>query len=219
MNELVFIEPNKIDSVPYTTSDIIAECAKLSYRSVQRMIEKHQKAFETFGKVRFEITPLKDSATGQSTKIYHLNEEQATLLITFLKNTDPVVKFKIELVKQFYLMKNELMKRQVYREQLKPIRRELTDVIQADLKSNKWSYKQYTDLAYKAVIGKSAAQVRKDRDAKKSDTAIDYMTSQELEQITKTQYKIAVLIETGFCYHQIKDVLMSGQTVDWSVSK
>lgn len=40
-------------------------------------------------------------------KIYHLNEEQATLLLTYLKNTPQVRAFKKELFRQFYAMRRD----------------------------------------------------------------------------------------------------------------
>lgn len=99
-------------------------------------------------------------------KIYHLNEEQATLLLTYLKNTPQVRAFKKELVRQFYAMRRELMERQDRRLELKPIRRELTDVIQ-EVDDGPWSYKKYTDLAYKSSIGKNSAQLRKSGERRK----------------------------------------------------
>lgn len=53
MSNLVFLEPNKLDAVPFTTSEVIAEHAKVNYRSIQRLIEKHSRDFEEFGQVRF----------------------------------------------------------------------------------------------------------------------------------------------------------------------
>lgn len=50
--------------------------------------------------------------SGQERKIYLLNEQQATFLITLLRNTNKVVKFKLELVQQFYQMKNLLIQKQ-----------------------------------------------------------------------------------------------------------
>jgi len=151
INELVFLEPNKIDSEPFTTSDIVADSAGISYRSVQRMIEKHQGTIELYGKVRFEITP--SGKTKQPKRVYQLNEQQATVLITLLGNTPVVVAFKVELVRQFFAMRAELRDRNNGRVQLKPIRRELTDIIQT-LDLGQWAYKQFTDLAYKVVTGK-----------------------------------------------------------------
>jgi len=210
---LVFLEPNKIDAIPFTTSDVIAEFAGVSYRSVQKLIQVHEDDLKDFGLVRFEIAAGSHASGTKYSKIYHLNEEQSTLLITYLKNTPPVRAFKKALVHEFYRMKTELLNRQVLRRELKPIRRELTDVIQDDPNVNKWSYKLYTDLAYKAVIGKNAAQIRKERGAKPKAVAVDYMTSAELAQITKKTYQIAALIELGMDYYQIKDVILKGMLV------
>lgn len=51
------------------------------------------------------MRPLPGSKTGQKTKICRLNEEQATFVISMMKNTKNVVAFKKELVRQFYEMK------------------------------------------------------------------------------------------------------------------
>lgn len=212
MNELVFLEPNSMKSEPFTTSEVIAEFAEVSYRSVQRLIEKYQKDFEEFGQMRFEITPVKYSRGSNDKKVYHLNEDQATLLITYLKNTEPVRKFKKELVRQFRLMRDELMKRRIYREELKPIRRTLTDAINARPDHSKWDYKLYTDLAYKSVTGKNAAQLRKERGADKKAKAIEYMTSEEITEVTKRQNQFAVLVDLNLAYDTIKTLVKEGKT-------
>lgn len=209
MNNLVFLEPDKIDAVPFTTSDVIAECAGVASRSVYLLIEKHMDALKRFGRVSFEMTPFETKGGVQNKKIYHLNEEQSTLLITFLKNTEPVVAFKTELVRQFYAMRTELQKRRIYRDELKPIRREMTDVINEMPGHSIWDFKHFTDLAYKAVTGKNAAQLRKDRNAKKDAVAVDYMAADEIREITKLQQRIAVLLEMGMDYGQIKALVMN----------
>ena len=129
MDNIVFLEPNKIDSEPFTTSDVIAEFAGVNHHAIQQMISKYEKDLCEFGKVAFEMRPLPESRTKQSILVYHLNEQQSTLLMTYLKNTEKVRAFKKELVRQFYTMRQELLKRQTGRAELKPIRRELTDVI------------------------------------------------------------------------------------------
>ena len=207
MTNLVYLEPNKIDAEPFTTSDVVAERTENNYRSVQRIIEKQITRLETFGVMRFEITlPKKGSGGGRPKKVYRLNEPQATLLITFLKNSDVVADFKTELVRQFYAMRTELAQRHIERAQLKPIRRELTDVIQ-QMDGGKWAYKKYTDLAYKAVTGKIASKLREERNAPPRAVAIDYMTADEIHAIVETQYRIAVLLELGMGYEKIKSVL------------
>ena len=142
-------------------------------------------------------------------KIYQLNEQQATLIITYLKNTAPVRAFKKELVRQFYLLRTELMKRQALRTELKPIRRELTDAIKdsIELSANKWAYKQYTDLAYKCVVGKTASQIRRERGMESHVPAVAFMTAEELKNIAKVSNQIAVLIDLGMEYQEIKECL------------
>ena len=128
MDNLVTVEGNDI----FTDSMVVADGTNNKHRSVQRIIEKHISSIEEFGKVRFQITP---SVKGQEQKIYQLSEQQATFLVTMLRNTEVVIKFKINLVKQFYQMRQLLMERQStewqsLRQQTKDVRRLETDTIQ-----------------------------------------------------------------------------------------
>lgn len=160
--------------------------------------------------MRFEITV--SGKAGRPKNVYMLNEQQATLLMTFLKNTDIVADFKTELVRQFYLMRSELQKREALRVQMKPIRRELTDVIK-EVTDDRWMYKHFTDLAYKTVTGRNSAQLRKERNAPSNATAIDYMTSDEIEAITALESKFSVLLEMGMGYHEVKEMLLKRESV------
>ena len=195
MDNIVFLEPNKIDSEPFTTSDVIAEFAGVKHHAMQVLIQKYETDLKEFGKVSFEMKAVKRSGERgiKYLKNYHLNEQQATLLITYLKNTERVRAFKKELVRQFYAMRQELLKRQTGRAELKTIRRELTDVIKEQEPDDPWAYKKYTDLAYKSSIGKNAAQLRRERDAPKKAKAVDYLTSDEIAAVAKRQNQIAVL--------------------------
>ena len=206
MSELVFLEPNQLDAVPFTTSEVIAEFAGVKHHAVQQLITKHETDFKEFGQVAFEMRAVTYSRGTNYEKIFHLTEEQATLLMTYLKNTPQVRAFKKELVRQFYAMRRELVKRELERAKLTPIRRKLTDVIQ-ETDSGKWAYKQYTDLAYKSAIGKTAAQLRKGRNAPKKAKAVDYMTADEITAVSKRQSQIAVLLEMGLDYQAIKRIV------------
>lgn len=100
--ELVYMDGKK---EPYTTSEIIAECAEIKHRHLKILLNKHREDFESFGKVQFKIS---SSESGQNVRDYILNEQQATLLITYLRNTEPVKEFKMNLVKAFFEMRDEL---------------------------------------------------------------------------------------------------------------
>ena len=204
MSELVFLEPNKIDAEPFTTSKVVADNSGIKHESVVRILSKYQKDFEEFGILRFEIGEIK--GRGQPERVYRLNEEQTSLLVTYLKNTPVVRTLKIELVRQFYAMRAELTRRHVERAALKPIRREMTDVIQ-QVDNGKWAYKKYTDLAYKTAIGKTAKAIREERGADKRDVAADYMTADEIRSVTDAQYKIAVLLDLSMDYAAVKNIL------------
>jgi phage regulator Rha-like protein len=213
MQSLVFLEPDNIKAIPFTTSDVIAENSKVSHHAIQQMISKYQKDLEEFGRVAFEMRALQTKGGTQETKIYHLNEQQAYFLFTLLRNTKPVLSFKKNLVKAFFTMKRELTARHEYREQLKPTRRTLTDEIQDNPNHGQWDYKSFTNLAYKIALGKIAVQIRKERNAPQHAKAIDYMTSDEIALIEKLTYKIAVLYEMGLDYHQIKAMLLNRQMI------
>ncbi|HAP5785080.1 TPA: Rha family transcriptional regulator, partial [Enterococcus faecalis] len=126
MNELVFLHSQYIEEEPYTTDEVIAKYSQIKRESVSKLIKKYQKDLEEFGKVGFEIRAME---SGQKAKFYQLNEEQATLLITYLDNTEPVRRFKKALVRQFYDMKNGLYARRMERQKEKSVRKSMTDVI------------------------------------------------------------------------------------------
>lgn len=208
MNSLVFLAPNTKE--PFTTSEVIAECAQVTHDAVQKMISRHEDDFKSFGKLGFEIRPLPGSRTGQKVKVYHLNEQQATLLMTYLRNTEVVRAFKMELVRQFYAMRQELYKVQTVKIERRAIRRTVTDAIKAlpDSPHKQMKYIHYTNLSYLAAVGMTAREVRKQRGVSKDAVASDYMTAAELEAVADAENRIGVLIEAGLEYQQIKRTLL-----------
>ena len=208
MNNLVYLTPNTEE--PFTTSEVIAECAGVKRDTVQKLIQRHEKDLREFGKVGFEIRPLSGSKTGQTVKVYHLNEQQATLLLTFLRNTPVVIEFKKELVRQFFAMRKELMNIKAIKAERKPLRTSMTDAIKAlpDSPHKQFKYSQYTDLAYTAALGRTARQLRKERGADKGATASDYMNADELAAVASMENRISVLLDVGMSYQQIKNSLL-----------
>ena len=208
MNDLVFLAPNTQE--PFTTSDVIAEHAGVRHHAVQQMIQKHESDFRTFGVIAFQMRkPPSGSKGGRPETISHLNEQQATLLMTYLKNTAQVRAFKKELVRQFYAMRFELYKVQAAKMERRPVRVSMTDAIKAlpDSPHKAMKYGQYTNLAYLLALGKTASQVRKERGAKKRANASDYMTAEEISLVSEMENRIAVLIGIGMSYQEVKKSL------------
>lgn len=215
MSNLVYLAPNTEE--PFTTSEVIAECAGVKRHTIQVLIQQHEKDFREFGLVSFEMRAVNahDSRGTKYVKVYKLNEQQATLLLTFLRNTPVVIEFKKELVRQFFAMRKELMNIKTVKTERKPLRTSMTDAIKAlpDSPHKKFKYNQYTDLAYIAALGKTARQLRKERGADKDATASDYMRSDELAAVSKMENRISVLLEVGMDYQQIKNCLMQTKAI------
>ena len=208
---MVFIDPPKVKATPFTTSAVIAEFAGVQHHAVQQMCARYKSDLEEFGVFAFEMRkPPVGSVGGRPEMVYHLTEGQAMLILAYLRNTPQVREFKKRLVKEFQRMKAELTKREVNRAKGLPARRTLTDAIHDCLSDTPHKfryYKIYTDLAYKVAVGLTAAQVRKERGAGPKSNAADYLTSGELEAVERVSGQIAVLIEAGMRYAEIRDIL------------
>ena len=204
---LVFLEAG--DDEPFTTDEIIASCAQVQRKVVSNLIRRYKTDLENFGVLRFKnAKPTAGSDGGRPQKLYHLNEHQATLLITYLRNTEPVKAFKKALVREFYAMRAEIARFKALRTEGKPQRRGLTDMIRDNPNHSKWDYKLYTDLAYKAAFGKTAAQIKKDRAPGSDRRALDLLTADELEAYQKQEVAIAGLYAVGIDYETMKAVFL-----------
>jgi phage regulator Rha-like protein len=94
------------NDIPVVSHRVIAENTGNEQRSIRLLIDSHLSDFEEFGQASFEMTTVKNSVGAlNKEKTYLLNEQQATLLLTYLKNTKIVREFKKALVKEFYALK------------------------------------------------------------------------------------------------------------------
>lgn len=167
MNELVKIVGKDV----FTDSMVIARGTGNQHESVVSLIKTYKDNFMSFGSMEF--TDLKSGKRGRPLRIYRLNEPQATLLITFLDNTDIVVQFKTELVRQFYEMRTLLQQLQSpvwqdIRQLTKEIRKKETAAIKslvdyAKAAGSKNAERYYTSLS---ILADRAAGIQpKQRDS------------------------------------------------------
>lgn len=213
-SNVVFTETFSLYDEPFTTADMIAEYAGVNRSSITRSIREHKQSLEKFGTLRLKNDELKEnksvnSKRGRPFKNYMLNEEQATLLITFLQNTPKVIDFKIELVRQFYAMKTELLQRQLVRTAGKTGRREMTDAIkESSVIGGEWYvYSNFTKLLYKTALGFGVSKLRTARGVDKKATPLDFLNKAELDALNKRQNQITTLIDLGMTYQEVKEVL------------
>ena len=145
MDNLVILKGNDV----FTNSWVIAEGTGNSHRAIKSIVDKYSDDFKEFGKLSYhskwfenekQKKVFSDNLKGVSrekTKIevILLNEPQATLLITYLRNTEQVRRFKKNLVFEFYRMRDFIREKQTpawqeNRQLGKKTRKKETDAIQ-----------------------------------------------------------------------------------------
>lgn len=92
------------------SSLVVAERTEIQHKAVLQLVRNNVADFEAFGRVAFEMAPFETAGGVQRREVAHLNEQQATLLVTYMRNSEIVRAFKLELVKQFYAMREALMR-------------------------------------------------------------------------------------------------------------
>lgn len=200
---LVFL--GNVTEEPYTTDEIIAAYSENDIESVKRLAREHKQDFEEFGVFGFEIRkPNKGTQGGRPTKTYKFNEQQATLLMTYLGNTPKVRAFKKALVKSFFAMRDEKLEQIKNRARSIPERRTLTDAIKNWPYCNKWTYKAITDLILKASTGMNAQQIKSRRNV---SNAMDGLTLKEQQTYNAIQNVVIGLLDLKQSYQQIKTLL------------
>ena len=187
---LVFV--HGLNEEPYTTDKIIAEHSGNSLHAVKVLIYNHKQDFEDFGILSFEMTKL--PGRGRPQKTYHLNEQQATFLITMLDNTPQVKQFKKSLLREFYAMKQELTQRQINRAIEKPQRKTLMDAV-----------KSWPNAPRHIYINMTAQQIKKERHVK---TALDGLTVKEQARYEQLENIAIGLVSLNKTWDEVKGVLL-----------
>ena len=198
MQTLVFL--GNVNEEPYTTDEIIAKYSGVKVQSVKRLIRSNRQRLGING---FEIRKL--PGRGRPIKTFHLNERQATKLMTYLDNTPQVIKFKDQLVDAFFELRAEKLKQATNRIAGKAQRRTLTDAIKLWPYANQWSYKTFTDLLLKLVTGMNAKQLKTTHQV---NNALDALTPNEQAKYDAFQLVLIGLINLGKSYQEIKAAIL-----------
>ena len=108
---LVFMSEDQ--TIPVTTSEVIATALDKEHKDVLALAKKYQADLNEFGVASFKTNlQTRGNRNGtQEKEIVILNEQQATLLITYMRNSDKVRKFKIALVKAFFEMREQIQEK------------------------------------------------------------------------------------------------------------
>ncbi len=105
-----------IDNEPRISHRVIAEKTDNQAVSIANLINKNIGKFEFFSSVHFKNDVKKNNRGGDQPKTFYLNEQQATFLISMMRNNDIVLDFKVRLVAEFFRMR-EILKLQTIQPQ------------------------------------------------------------------------------------------------------
>ena len=137
MNDLVY----SLNGGLVTDQNKISTISKVDINSIQKLIRNYKQDLECFGELGFELQKIAKT----NKKIYFLNEQQATLLLTYMKNSESVRNAKKVLVFAFYQMKEKL--RSLEQEQEKARFKSLSD---ENLRLNSLNHHQ--KIGYKSQL-------------------------------------------------------------------
>lgn len=98
-----------VDGEARASTEVIARGVEQQHASVIKLVRRHSERLGRYGEVRFEI---RLNRQGSATEFAMLNEHQATLLLTFMSNSERVMDFKEALVAEFFRMRDALSQRE-----------------------------------------------------------------------------------------------------------
>jgi phage regulator Rha-like protein len=174
-----------IDNEPRISHKIIAKETENKDISIRKLIDKQKDALNLFGNLSFKMTSLnrttKDGVSRGAVdeKVYFLNEQQATLLLTFMRNNEIVIKFKVRLVQEFYKM----------RESLKSQNFDLTKLEERArvLEISEKEYGIFERVFYKLGITRKEELAITSNRAVKKETGVDFLEISEKKGLSTTE--------------------------------
>ncbi len=197
-----------------TDQNKISTISKVDINSIQRLIRNYKQDLECFGKLGFELQKIAKT----NKKIYFLNEQQATLLLTYMKNSESVRNAKKVLVFAFYQMKEKL--RSLEQEQEKARFKTLSD---ENLRLNSLNHHQ--KIGYKSQLKQQKEHyenkikaLKYDLEKKKELSFKRKLSKEELLELRKIlarDYGILCIKEWEFEFLAEKIALESTKMTTW----
>ncbi|EAK0112303.1 TPA: phage regulatory protein [Campylobacter coli] len=210
MNDLVY----SLNGGLVTDQNKISTISKVDINSIQRLIRNYKQDLECFGELGFELQKIAKT----NKKIYYLNEQQATLLLTYMKNSESVRNAKKVLVFAFYQMKEKL--RSLEQEQEKARFKSLSD---ENLRLNSLNHHQ--KIGYKSQLAQQKEKyenkikaLQYDLEKKKELSFKRKLSKEELLELRKIlarDYGMICIKEWEFEFLAEKIALESTKMTTW----
>ena len=209
MSDIIIVK----DKECFIDSEGLALLSDNEHRAIRQLIRNHSKELESFGVLTFEMSKPTRSG-GRPKTTYLLNEQQATLLTTFMKNTDIVKQFKVRLVREFFKMREFINSQKIERAIGIQTRKTLTDTIRDSGENERMhgrGYSNFTRLVY-SLTGLTAKYKQHKSDQKivdgyKDIKFRDILEPNELKRVELAESLIKPLLKLEKEYGDIKATL------------
>lgn len=210
VNAMQLVEIKKLDLVTNTVA--IAEGVGRDHDTIIKLVDRNKSDLEEFGRVGFEIRTLDTKGGRQKQRVALLNEQQTTLLITYMRNNEVVRSFKKRLVAEFFTMRSALAKKKIDRNSARLEYKPMTDAIKHEREAQgkqiaPHHFSNEADLINRLALGMTAAKFRVHHEIGKKEPIRDYLTPEQIHCITELQRANTVFISMGWDFEQRKEVL------------
>jgi phage regulator Rha-like protein len=158
---------------------VIAEQVGIQQKNIVELLRKYEDDFLEFGTLPFQTEGIVNNGKGEQPKTFYLNEQQATLLMTYLRNSEKVRVFKKILVKEFFQMRTavkELTSTKVNLTSLEE-RAKLLEISQKE-------YKIFEDVFYRIGITRPEELAITSNRAVQKETGVDFIELAEKKGIS-----------------------------------
>lgn len=201
------VEIKKLDLVTNTAA--IAEGVGRDHDTIIKLVDRNKSDLEEFGEVGFEI---RAGYNNSKVRVALLNEQQTTLLITYMRNNEVVRAFKKCLVAEFFTMRSALAKKKMDRNSARLEYKPMTDAIKHEREAQgkqiaPHHFSNEADLINRLALGMTAAKFRVHHEIGKKEPIRDYLTPEQIHCITELQRANTVFISMGWDFEQRKEVL------------
>ena len=208
---LVEIKTVNKEEVTVVTSLDVAETFGKEHKNVLADIRNIQSDISSAEFSALFYEEAYTASNGKKNPMYYMNRDGFTLLVMGYTG-EKAMQFKLAYIKQFNAMEKALIGKIKEREKGIAVRQALTKAIQQSGENDRMhghAYSTYTDLIYKAVLGKSAKQLREEFGIGKQDNLRDLLSEEELVKVKSVEMVVSGLVDCGWGYDEIKAFIMN----------
>lgn len=206
---LVEIKKINKEEVTVVTSLDVAETFGKRHDNVLKDIRELE-CSEEFRFLNFEESMYLNQQNHKQ-PMYYMTRDGFTILAMGYTG-EKAMKFKEAYIRQFNAMEKALIGKMKEREKGIAVRQALTNALQQSQENERMhghAYSTYTNVIYKAVFGKNAAQLRSELGITKKDNLRDFLSEEELKQVQNVEMYVSALIGFGWGYDDIKAAVLS----------